>query len=346
MRKIIISALLLAGAAAYSQSATPADLPLPLYWLNIGELRNLEARAQEGELWQARIIDIPPALQPYARLGAVAWSERFGVAADRLVAFASHRGKDMAVQESVWIFADAQSARAAFAHLDHEGFASLPDGEKALGTPGETDLVAMDDFWRPAGEPVIFTLQGNQLRQRSVPGATQAPTGDGAWLDGLQTLLPDGSKPLQATFFSAEQGMKQGLPGMDKMSMEAVLEDGLPPYRGGVFVDVQHGDKASFLLAFAYDDCTQAQVAQGLLPQRWAAWQASWDEKHRVQPGGEVDAAQIKLEGGCLAVLRHASDNLRVEEHPALKQVWHAFSLRDFSVTRMRAMRDGKSMSR
>lgn len=357
MKKMIWMSLWLAASVAHAQApAASSDLPLPLYWLDMGVLRDLESRAQEGEVWQGRrLMSLPHTLRPYAQHGPVAWSERFGVAAEKLDYFAHHPDTGREDAQSLWGFADAASAKAAFAHLDREGFAALPDGEKALGTPGELDLLAIDDFWRMNGQPVVFTLKGDLLWQGSHIPAAIVPeenplSSQILWqssLAALQTALSEDAQLLQASFFTTEQGLHQSGPDMmaalglgdgkldpEKFRELFAVQAGVPPYFGGIFADAQMGDKAVLLLALIYPDCDTAAKAQALLPERWGQWQAEYP----LLAGGALDTQSVKpgsRSNLCFAVLRHMSDNPRPEEHQALMTAWDAFARGKFSVVRM-----------
>ncbi|MDO5091320.1 MAG: hypothetical protein Q4D61_07205 [Cardiobacteriaceae bacterium] len=345
MKKLLL-ATLVCTATTHAAPAAPSDLPLPVYWLDMDVLRALEARAQEGELWQGRIINIPPVLESAARLGPVVWSERFGVAADKLREFAHHPGEE---RQGIWGFRDAASAKAAFEHLDREGFAALPGGEKALGTPGELDLIAIDEFWRPVGEPVVFALRGDLLWQGSnLPEPPPDPWHQILWqptLSAVRTALPEDAQLLQAGIFTIEQGIQQSesdiadillQPGKKDpekiMAALAPAEDGLPPYLGGVIADAQHGDKAILQLTLIYPDCDTAEKAKAALPARWQAWKM---RGKMVPDSGSLDTRTLKpgqRSNHCYAMLHHVSDNPRVEEHPALRAAWGAFYRGQFGV--------------
>lgn len=361
MKRMILMGLWLAGSLAHAHAHAPApasssDLPLPLYWLDMGVLRDLESRAQEGELWKGwRLMGSPDTLRPYAHHGPVVWGERFGVAAEKLHYFVHHPGTGRADEQSLWIFADAASAKAVFEHLDREGFVALPEGEKVLGTPGKLDLLASDDFWRMDGQPVVFALKGDLLWQgRDLPAAIVPEDNSLSslilWqssLVALQTVLPDDARLLQASFFTIEQGLYQSEPDMaavlalgeekfnpEKLKELFAVQAGVPPYFGGIFADAQQGDKAVLLLALVYPDCDTAAKAQALLPERWAQWQTEYP----MLAGGALDTQQVKpgiRSNLCFAVLRHTSDNPRPEEHQALSMAWHAFNRGKFSVVRM-----------
>ncbi|MDO5091319.1 MAG: hypothetical protein Q4D61_07200 [Cardiobacteriaceae bacterium] len=351
--------------------ATPSDLPLPVYWLDLAVLRDLEPRVQEGNVWQ-RIMIPPWPLQAYAEWPAV-WGEKVGVAADKVRYFIHHANEsDSEEHQTLWAFADAKNAEAAFAHLDHEGFAAQPGGAKLLGTPGEFNHAASDNFWRPYGEAVVFALRGDLLWQgHKLPAPLPESWQQIRWqptLDALRTALPEDAQLLQASFFTLERGMRQdmaeiehilrpveqallenpeadikkilaqqGLDSPEKIMMVLGLpQDGLPPYLGGVFVDAQHGDKGILLVALIYPDCDTAAKVQAALPARWEKWRKRKEYAQIVNAADDTVAPPQRHEAQgntyCYAVLRHVSDATNPAEYLAPRIVQSNLLNNDFSV--------------
>ncbi|MDO4644073.1 MAG: hypothetical protein Q4A74_09555 [Cardiobacteriaceae bacterium] len=110
-------------------------------------------------------------------------------------------------------------------------------------------------------------------------------------LQGLQEYLTplSDARLLQASFFiptSDLQATRQTYvelaqvaqePGFLKLPeeeqinriKEKYLNSGLPPYSVGVLVDIKMERQNGFIIALSYDDCTQANAAVAILPQRW-----------------------------------------------------------------------------
>ncbi|MDO5091318.1 MAG: hypothetical protein Q4D61_07195 [Cardiobacteriaceae bacterium] len=355
MKKLLLAALI-ATTITHAAPREASNLPLPLYWLDMAVLRDLKAQADGDEWWRVRRIG---ATKSSTSPSVAERAAKFGAAADKLRYFAEHPSDSGEEDQYLWAFADAASAEAAFALLDSQGFAALPSGEKALGTPGEIDwdnAKNWDVVWQPNGFAVVMERRDDLLWQGSkLRSAMPAPAQQSHWqstLDTLRAALPENAQALQASFFRKENGLRQGIIGVweamtegkedaDKPSEEAVevalvAKGGLPPYLGGVLIDAQHGDKAIFLIALAYPDCDAADKAQAALPARWETWREERAHKYLpIAAGNSIDTLQIRETAGdqyCYAVLRHVSASANPAEHPALRTVWQAFLLRDFNV--------------
>lgn len=219
---------------------------------------------------------------------------------------------------SIWGFSDENAATIAFSSLPDRGFAELPSRMMANGEPGAIDIAARDpsDPWRgPMGQASVVALSGAVLLQASdgaalEPLLTERPALDSpAGLILLDALEAEEGTALQAAFLGPWHGLGGGVdpamlagknPDEARAAMEqavAAASGGLPLWQGAALADLDTGKGSAMVLAFAYADCADAEVAAKGAAELWRSMDGTAEDL------AETHVAQGQP-SGCAAVLR------------------------------------------
>lgn len=275
------------------------------------------------------------ALQTLPGSGPTEWEAKAGTAVEKLRYFAGH-GRAPNVY-SYWGLADEAAAGELIANLQTNGFENAgPEGVVGNGEPMRMDPSKIDptDPWRTRiGAAQFAAAKGTNVVQANIPqaaqnaAAEQASLGDNPILQtalaGLEQSIGD-SQIVQAVAISPMFGMA-GLdpvalvgstPDIDETRQRleermAELAQGIPPYLGGLIVDV-HQHRPGVGIALAYPDCTAAQAATRALTSRWT-------EIADDSAQGEIVTSTVQGENGLCAATLSVFVEQDSQENPAYR---------------------------
>ncbi|WEJ34109.1 hypothetical protein [Devosia sp. SD17-2] len=278
------------------------------------------------------------ALQSLASSEAAEWESKAGTTIDRVQYFAGY-GRPPNVH-SFWGLSDETAAADLIAALETVGFESAG----APGVIGNGEPQRMDPSKRDPSDPWRTNIGAAQFAAASGTNVVQAQTPQAAMiaasqqprlgenpimhtaLSGLEQSVGD-SQLVQAVVISPLFGMT-GLdpsaflsPSADmdetKKKIEeqmAALGSGIPPYLGGIVVDVQH-ESQGVGIALAYPDCEIAQQAADSIAARWVDLAGDAAQ-------GEITAHTAEGEGGlCAATVSVYLNEDNAAQNPAYRAV-------------------------
>ena len=309
------------------------------YFIDVPVIMELD---QEGSTRQPFLRAIPtadiPALNSLSRMEAADWEAKSGVALDALRYFTGY-GVPPNVH-SHWGLKDETAAADMIEALAGMGF----EDAGAPGVVGNGVAREMNPSRRDPSNPWLTMIgaaqfaaaKGSNVIQTQTPEAAalaasdQPSLGDNSILKtalaGLEQSTGNG-QIVQAMVISPLFGMT-GLdpaslltPSMNieetKQRLEeqmAALESGIPPYLGGIVVDVQH-EQPGVGIALAYPDCTIAQTAADAIAKRWVEMAGDGAQ-------GEVTAATAEGDDGlCAAAVSVVVEGKGYEPNPAYRAV-------------------------
>ena len=220
---------------------------------------------------------------------------------------------------SVWGFNQGEAAATAFSSLTAHDFAERSSGMIANGEPGVMNIAGRDpaDPWRgPMGQASVVALSGPTLLQAGDPAVLEPILAEGhsaldspAGLIMLDALEAEEGTVLQAAFLGPWHGLGSGidpaaLAGKTPDEARAVLEQaaaaaagGLPFWQGAAIADLDTEKNPAMVLALAYADCADAQVAADGAADLWREMDGTSEDL------ADARVAQIQP-SGCAAILR------------------------------------------
>jgi hypothetical protein len=351
------TAALQAALGQMPQAVLNSPHPELAQFVDMGVLRDLSgAEVTPRSLDRVRLGRSIRALEALGVAGPEAWSEKAGIAADKVAYFLGFGQTPRTM--TIWGLGSEAAAATLMTALGDRDFvpadgAILGNGEPMAMDPAKRDPASP---WRSMIGAASFVAQdGNVIIQGPAPEAVAAHTELIAAADHpiVATALAGlaetaGSEPIvQAMLISP----LIGIGGFDRatlmtpsLDMDAMMDkllaqveaagDGLPPYVFGIVADIA-ADRPAVAISLTYADCEMADEAAKLLSERWTSTMA--------------EMAQVGLESGvargadtlCAATLTITADETSPSANPVFDAVLNAHMRGTFAALQIGATQAG-----
>lgn len=276
-----------------------------------------------------------PALDSLQYSAPAEWEAKAGTTLDQVRYFTGY-GRPPDVY-SFWGLADEAAATEMIVALKGLGFESAAAGVVGNGEPLRMDPAKRNpaDPWRTGiGAAQFAAAKGSNIVQTGTPqtamlaAAQQPGPSENAIIEtalaGLDQSVGDNTV-VQALVISPLFGMAgidhgallSGSPDIEatKKRIEeqmAALDQGIPPYLGGIAADVQ-GEQPGVDIALTYPDCDSAEDAVGKIAARWADMAGDTAQ-------GNVSTTTVEgVDGLCAATFSVTINSDGVDQNPAYR---------------------------